>query len=149
MKKILYPATLFLLSLLFTTPVIAQNITGKWKTIDDETGKARSVVEIYRGTDGKFYGKVVKIFPEPGEDPNPLCTECNKSDPRYNQPVIGMVIINGLTKKGSEYSGGKILDPENGNEYNCRIRPENGKLNLRGYLGFSWIGRTQMWLPYE
>ena len=140
---------IFFLIPLCTTPAVAQNITGQWKTIDDETGKARSVVEIYRGNDGKYYGKVVKLFPEPGEDPNPLCTECSKNDSRYNKPVIGMIIITGLSRKGNEYRGGKILDPENGNEYSCRIKLQDRKLNVRGFLGFSLIGRSQTWLPYK
>ncbi len=141
--------TSFFLLFLCLSSVKSQDITGKWKTIDDNTGKARSVIEIYQGNDGKYYGKVVKIFPEPGEDPNPRCTECSKDDPRYNQPILGMVIINELTKKGSEYSGGKILDPETGNEYSCKIRLKNGKLVVRGYMGFSLLGRSQTWLPYE
>ncbi len=149
MNKSYFNTLIISLTLLFTClPLSSQDITGKWETIDDDSGEARSVIEIYKGDNGRYYGKVVEIFPEPGEDPNPVCTECSTDDPRYNQPILGMVIIKGLEKQNSEYRGGKILDPETGNEYNCRMKTEDGKLHVRGFLGFSLIGRTQIWLPY-
>ena len=67
--------------LLFTlmlacTSLSAQDIIGTWKTIDDESGKPRSVVEIYE-KDGAYFGKIIKLFREPGEDPDPICDECS------------------------------------------------------------------------
>lgn len=117
-------------------------ILGKWKTIDDNTGEAKSIVEIYE-KNGKIYGKVDRVLKE--EDRNKLCIECEGND--YNKPVEGMVIIKGLEKNGSEYEDGTILDPENGKVYRCKIwvDEDNPKvLNVRGYIAF--LFRTQQWL---
>jgi uncharacterized protein (DUF2147 family) len=129
--------------LLFTaTTTFGQAITGKWKTIDDNSGEAKSIVEIFE-KDGKYYGKIVKIFLEPNEDPDPVCDKCEKDDPRYNKKIIGMEIIKGLEKDHEEFSGGNILDPENGKVYRCRLWVEGGDLMVRGYWGPFF--RTQTW----
>jgi len=126
----------------------AQDIVGKWKTIDDETHKPKSVVQIWKSKkDGKYYGKIIKLYREPGEEPNPKCTEC--TDYRKDKPIIGMTIIKYLVKDGDQWVNGKILDPANGNIYKCKVWIEDGKLQVRGYLGFSLIGRSQTWLPYK
>ena len=134
-----------LILVLFAGATYAQSVLGSWKSIDDETGKARSIVDIYERK-GKIYGKIIKTFPELNEDPDPVCDECDEDDPRYKKKIIGMEIIEGLEKDGSEYSGGKILDPENGNVYKCKIWVEEGKLIVRGYIGFSLMGRSQTWV---
>lgn len=122
------------------------DVTGLWKTIDDETGEAKSVVSIYE-KDGKIYGKIVKLFRKPGEDPDPLCVKCPEDDPRFNQKIIGMEIISGLKKEGNEYSGGTVLKPGDGDIYRCKIWAQDGKLMVRGYLGFFY--RTQEWEKYS
>ncbi|MCP3898732.1 MAG: DUF2147 domain-containing protein, partial [Desulfobacteraceae bacterium] len=76
-----------------------QSITGLWKTIDDETGKKKSIVEIYE-QDGKYFGKIVKLFREPGEDHDSVCDKCPDGDPRKDQPTKGMVILQDLEKSG-------------------------------------------------
>ena len=130
--------------LIVSTGIYAQSITGKWKTIDDESGKARSIVEVFE-KDGKIYGKIIQLFREPGEDPDPVCEEC--TDHRKGKKVIGMEIISDMKAKGEEYTGGEILDPENGKIYKCKLWVEEGKLKVRGYLYFLY--RTQTWLPYS
>ncbi len=120
--------------------MMAQDIVGSWKTIDDNTGKAKSIIEIYKKGE-KFYGKVAEIL-EPTE-PNPICKECDEDDDRYKKPVLGMEILRGCVLKGNEYVNGKILDPENGTEYNCKLWMEDGDLMLRGYVAFFY--RTQRW----
>jgi uncharacterized protein (DUF2147 family) len=121
---------------------VSQSITGKWKTIDDNSGEERSVVEIFE-QNGKFYGKILKIFRKPGEDPDPICDECPEDDPRYNKKIIGMEIIKEMKKSGSEYSDGNILDPESGKVYRCKIWLEGQELKVRGYWGPFY--RTQTW----
>jgi uncharacterized protein (DUF2147 family) len=118
---------------------------GLWKTIDDNTGRPRGLVRI-REVNGQYEGKVEKIFPKPGEEANPNCEKCEGS--RRNQPVMGMIILWGLTKQGEEYQGGEILDPENGKVYRARMKLiDNGqKLDVRGFIGFSLFGRSQIWL---
>ncbi|MFL9834368.1 DUF2147 domain-containing protein [Chryseobacterium terrae] len=135
MKKLL--AT-FVLSL-FSVMSFAQ-IEGKWKTIDDETKQAKSIVEIYKKSDGKYYGKVSQLLIKPA---NPNCTGCK--DDRKNKPILGMEIIRGLEKDGDEFTGGTITDPKTGKTYKCTITKSGDKLNVRGYMGVSILGRTQVW----
>lgn len=119
----------------------AQSIIGRWKTIDDETGKPKSVVEIYE-KDGKYYGKVVEIL-NPARK-NAKCDKCEGAD--KDKPILGLVILKGLSKDGNEYTDGDILDPTKGKLYSCTIKPEGkDKLKVRGYLGVSLLGRTQTW----
>lgn len=141
MKKLVLVLTLVALAI----GVDAQSIVGKWKTIDDESGKPRSVVEIYE-KEGKYFGKIIKLFRESGEDPDPVCEECE--DHRSGQKVIGMEIITDMKydKGDDQYRKGEILDPENGNIYDCKLWIEDGNLKVRGYLLFFY--RTQTWLPY-
>lgn len=122
----------------------AQSVLGKWKTIDDETGEPKSVVEIFeRG--GKVYGRVVKLFRKPNEEQDPVCKECDEEDPRYKKKVIGMEIFNGQVNE--EYTEGEILDPTNGKVYRCKMWLEGKDLRLRGYVGFFY--RTQTWIKSE
>ena len=133
-----------LVFMLIVTIGNAQSIVGKWKTIDDNTGKERSIVEIYeRG--GKYFGKIVKLFREPGEDPDPICDECKGE--RKDKKVIGMEIITDMEfdQDDNEWEEGEILDPEDGKVYDCKLWVEEGKLKVRGYLYFLY--RTQTWLP--
>jgi uncharacterized protein (DUF2147 family) len=118
-------------------------VTGKWTTIDDATGKPRSLVEVFeRG--GYLFGKIVTIYPRPGKDPDPVCMACDPADPRYKTKVKGMEIIRNMKKDGSEYAGGDILDPEIGKVYRCKLWLE---LKVRGYLGPFF--RTQTWKRAE
>ncbi|AZB28025.1 MULTISPECIES: DUF2147 domain-containing protein [Chryseobacterium] len=135
MKKLL--AT-FVLSL-FSVMSFAQ-IEGKWKTIDDETKQAKSIVEIYKKSDGKYYGKVSQLLIKPA-DAN--CTSCK--DDRKGKPILGLEIIRGLAKDGDEFTGGTITDPKTGKTYKCTITKSGDKLNVRGYMGVSILGRTQVW----
>lgn len=135
MKKLL--AT-FVLSL-FSVMSFAQ-IEGKWKTIDDETGKAKSIVEIYKKSDGKYYGKISQLLAKPA---NANCVACK--DDRKGKPLVGLEIIRGLEKDGNEFTDGSITDPKSGKTYKCTITKNGDKLNVRGYLGFSLLGRTQVW----
>ncbi len=131
---------------LTATCIKAQTLVGQWKTIDDESGKPRSVVEIDE-REGKYYGKVVKLYREPGEEQDPVCDACPGS--KKNQKVIGMEIISEMEYDAQDkvYSEGEILDPESGNIYDCKLWIEDGKLKVRGYVMFFY--RTQTWLPYD
>ena len=135
----------FLLSLVlfFATFFLAQgqSVLGKWKTIDDATGEAKSIVEVYEKS-GKVYGKIVEILR--ADHKKDLCSSCKGV--LKNKPILGMVIISGLIKEGKEYNSGTILDPTNGKEYKCYITLDGAdKLKLRGYIGISIVGRTQYW----
>ena len=128
-------------------PVVARaddTPVGKWKTYDDETNKAKSIVVISM-VDGKLQGLIESLFRDPGEDPDPKCDKCDGD--RKDKRVIGMKILWGLEKDDDEWSGGRILDPENGKDYKCYIKVMDGgrRLKVRGYLGVSLFGRTQYW----
>jgi uncharacterized protein (DUF2147 family) len=138
MKKLVLTFGLLVLSI---SSIYSQSVVGKWKTIDDETGEAKSIVEIYEKS-GKIYGKVIEILRE--NHKKDLCTKCDGA--QKNKPIQGMEIISGLQKDGSEYNGGTILDPTNGKKYKCYIELESpDKLKLRGYVGLALLGRTQYW----
>lgn len=142
MKKFLISGMVLLL---FSTVSFSQ-IEGKWKTIDDETGEAKSIVEIWKAKDGLYYGKIIKLFDETKQ--NDVCDECDEDDPRYKKPIVGMVIIRKMEKTDdNEWDEGDILDPANGKVYDCKMWREGKNLQVRGYLGWSLIGRSQTWLP--
>lgn len=122
--------------------IFAASPVGVWKTIDDETGKAKSHVEIF-DRNGKLYGKIIKLI-NPSE-PNPLCTKCKGS--KKDKPVIGMEIIWDMEKDGANhYEDGHIMDPNNGKTYGCELTLVNSNtLKVRGFIGFSLLGRNQTW----
>ena len=122
--------------------MLAQSPIGLWKTIDDETGKAKSHVQIYE-QNGALYGKVVKILTAGKE--NAVCSECDGT--KKNKPINGMIILEDVKKVGKKkWDNGEILDPNKGKTYSVSLELENAdKLKVRGYMGFSLLGRTQYW----
>lgn len=141
MKKIKFLLFLGLLSVSILTQ--AQSVTGKWKTFDDKTGEAKSIVEITE-KEGKIYGKIIEIL-NPAKK-NDKCVKCSDDD--KNKPLVGLTVIKGLKKDGKEYSDGKILDPASGKLYKCIVTinsKDANKLDVRGYVGISLAGRTQTW----
>lgn len=125
-----------------TTPV------GRWQTVDDATAKVKAVVSIWE-EHGKVYGKIERILDPSSTDPDPRCDHCPGE--LKNRPLIGLRILWDLQKDGAQWSGGKVLDPESGRIYKCSIAVEEGgkKLKVRGFIGFSLLGRTQYWLRDE
>jgi len=142
MKKILLTMSFIVLTIISAS---AQDVIGKWKTIDDETGQAKSIVEIYK-QNGKIYGKIVEILNPDKQDAK--CIDCPGD--ANGKPVFGLVIMKNLEKDGDEYNEGTIMDPNNGKVYKCYILLEKAnKLKVRGYIGFSLLGRTQYWYRVE
>jgi uncharacterized protein (DUF2147 family) len=139
----------FAAALLLTARAFAADASpvGVWKTIDDKTGQAKSIVEITEEK-GELTGKVREVL-QSDQGPNPICKECEGE--RKNQPIAGMTIIWGMKKDGEEWTGGKILDPKNGKVYGCKMHLEDGgkKLEVRGFIGFSLLGRSQTWERQE
>lgn len=130
---------LLLLCLLFNLSLNAQDITGRWVTIDDNTAKRKSVVEIVM-TDGKASGRIVEILDPAKRDRT--CEAC--TDDRRGKKVLGMEIIRNMQRDGGEWKGGTIMDPENGKVYDCKMWLEDGELKVRGYVAFFY--RTQTWV---
>ena len=124
----------------------AESPAGRWQTIDDETGKPKSIVEIQQAADGSLTGKVVEIL-HSEHGPNPLCDECEGE--RKNQPITGMTILWDLKPDGEQvWSNGTILDPANGKTYRSKATLLDGgdKLEVRGYIGIEALGRSQTWV---
>jgi len=124
----------------------ADSAAGRWKTIDDKTGKVKSIVEISQAANGALSGKVVEIL-HSDKGPNPVCDGCEGAN--KNKPVKGMTILWNLSQdKGShsKWSGGTILDPANGKTYKSKLelQPGGGKLDVSGCIAF--ICRTQTWV---
>jgi uncharacterized protein (DUF2147 family) len=151
MKK--YFVTIFIcffaIVLLGSTVKAENEVTGIWKTISDEgsdKGKAKSHVEIFE-KDNAYFAKVNKLLLKPQDT---LCDKC-KGDLK-DKPVVGMIILQEMKKTGSidtqlgeEYAGGTIMDPDNGKTYKCKLWVNGDVLTVRGFIGFSLLGRSQQW----
>ena len=130
------------LFLIFTQLSYCQNIIGKWKTIDDSTGKEKSIVEIYEKA-GKYFGKITQLYDVASQ--NKKCDKCEGEN--KNKPIIGLVIIKNMIIDGVVFSGGTITDPSNGKVYSCKFENiKNDKTTVRGFIGFSLFGRSQTWI---
>lgn len=120
---------------------------GFWKTIDDSSKKEKAIVEIAQVND-QLEGRIVYIFPDPSKPANPKCEPC--PPPFKDQPVLGLKFLWGLKKSNSsqKWDSGEILDPNNGKIYSSKIHliEDGKKLEVRGFLGFSLLGRTQTWI---
>ena len=131
---------------LFAGAALAQATpVGVWKTIDDKTGKERSLVRISDGG-GALVGRIEKRL-DPAAKPDARCNKC--ADDRKDRPVDGLEIIRGARADGEAWTGGTILDPEDGKVYRLRLKVEEAgrKLEVRGYLGPFY--RNQHWIRVE
>jgi uncharacterized protein (DUF2147 family) len=136
------------------TPAMAQSATqsamvlpdspvGLWKTIDEATKQPKALIRI-SDQGGALVGKIEKILVPNGADA--VCDQC--TDQRKDKPIQGMTILSGLKKDGQEWTGGEILDPNNGKVYKAMAKLADGgrKLEVRGFVGVPTLGRTQSWL---
>lgn len=144
-------ASLLAFSLMISAGVSVANDlatpVGIWQSIDENTHKPTAIIEVSRTTDGVLSGKAVKGL-LPG-DTGRRCTACK--DERKDQLIQGMTLIKDMIQNGEGWDGGKILDPNNGTEYKCKMHLIDGgkKLVVRGYIGFSLLGRSQTWVRQE
>jgi uncharacterized protein (DUF2147 family) len=144
--RIVLPTTL--LALLLSAPLAHADNTspvGLWQTIDDVTNKPTALIRI-TAQDGQLQGRIEKLIVAPGANPNPPCRACTGA--LKDQPVVGLTILSGLKKDGAGYSGGEILDPNNGKTYRSKLTLQDGgkKLDVRGYIGTPLLGRSQVWI---
>ena len=138
--------------LMATASVVAMAQTtpaGLWKTIVDDGKTEKSLVRI-TDAGGVVTGKVEKIF-----DPAKANAKCEKCEGALkDQPVVGMTIITNVKQDPEDtalWNGGEIVDPNNGKSYKVRLKPVDGgkKLEVRGYIGTPFLGRTQTWIRVE
>ena len=137
--------SLVLTTSLITSTTFAVDLTsavGNWVTIDDKTGKSKSVVKITQVGD-ELRGSIVKLM-DPKKQ-NAVCDECKGIN--KGKPIKGMIIMWALKPAGAGWAGGRILDPSDGKIYKAKMNLIEGgkKLNVRGFIGFSLLGRTQTW----
>ena len=139
---------MLLLAALAATPFqssLAQVATkGLWTTVSDRDGKPEAVVEI-REVNGELVG-VVRALLVAADREDSICTKCPGD--RRGRPIVGMEILRHMKPDGSgAFSGGEILDPENGKTYRATMKLADGgqKLIVRGYIGLSIFGRSQTW----
>jgi len=143
MKRLLFLSFLFLSLSTFSQ---VSNIVGEWTTIDDKTGEEKSIVRIYKDTNGKYYGKIEKLF----KNADAKCDQCK--DENKDKPILGMIIITDMKEKGDKLEGGFILDPASGDKYYVTITYEksSGKLKLRGSIDkLGMLGRNQFWVKVK
>lgn len=120
----------------------SDSITGLWKTFDDETNQPAALVQIIE-KNGVFSGVITKLLDTSGPS---TCEKC--TDSRKGKPILGMEILSGLKRTGESYTGGQILDPDDGEVYKAemKLKDQGAKLDLRAYIGIPLLGRTQTWI---
>jgi uncharacterized protein (DUF2147 family) len=136
-----------LLSLTISGHAIADDMSpvGLWQAVDDDTKQPTGWFAISEHN-GVYDGALVKMFLRPGEDPNELCDKCTGD--RHNQPWLGLQIIRGMKPDSdNKFTGGTILDPRDGHVYDAMmtLTPDGQTLVVRGFLGFSLLGRNDYW----
>lgn len=131
--------------LLFITGIssaLAQSPVGTWTTIDDNTGKKRAIVKVSR-SGNTLNATIISVFAEKGD--KGICANCPGSF--KNKPIKGLQFAWGLKENGpNEWDNGQILDPKTGKIYRAKMTLKGNKLYVRGYLGISMLGRTQIWI---
>ncbi|WP_368564875.1 DUF2147 domain-containing protein [Pseudoxanthomonas sp. UTMC 1351] len=143
MRKKLMAACLAAPLIALSMSAAAADAVGRWKTIDSDTGKEKSIVEISKNSNGTYSGRIVELL-NPSK-PNPVCDKCK--DDRKNKPITGMEIIRGMKADGAdEYSGGTILKPDEGKVYKSKMELIDGgkKLEVSGCIAF--ICKSQTWV---
>ena len=144
MRKILFAAWLLLplAALSAATASAADPAVGRWKTIDGDTGKPKSYVEITQAANGTLSGRIVELI-NPSR-PNPTCDKCK--DDRKGKPITGMEIIRGMKRDGDAYAGGTILKPDEGKVYKSKMEllDGGGRLEVSGCVAF--ICKSQVWV---
>lgn len=139
---ILLSITLLNLVMSNAYPQISDSLVGSWISYDDDTNQPAAIVLITE-KNGFFNGVITKVL-----DPN-SATTCDKcSNARKGKPLLGMEILSGLKRNGDLYSGGLILDPDDGETYRAemRLKDQGSKVELRAYIGIPLLGRTQTWI---
>jgi hypothetical protein len=134
------------LLLVMTQAVLASGptIDGVWQQIDPDSGKVGALVT-FSESGGIYRGFLSKLFPDPGDDPNPICHKCPGA--QRGKPFLGLMFIDGMRRSGLAYDGGTILDPETGTLYsaNMQLSRDGNALTVRGYVGVPLFGQSQVW----
>jgi len=136
MRVFQYLSYTLLLSLAVSTQASDQ-VVGTWNTLD-RFGEPESLVELYKSGE-ELRGRIVKLYDDSKKDA--VCEEC--MDDQENHPIAGLVFITGLENQGEEWINGTVLDPETGNEYDCKLWLDGETVYLKA--GFGIISQTKEW----
>lgn len=141
------PVILAILALSNGTAFGGSTPIGLWKTLDEDSGEAKSLVRIIENQ-GVLEGRIEKLL-DPNDSPNALCERCG--DERRNQLILGLLILRNVRLadiRARQWNGGDILDPENGKVYKVKLMlsADGHQLDVRGYIGTPLFGRTQTWI---
>lgn len=145
MNRMFLPATVvaMLICSAATTLHAEPSVVGLWEQ-SDEHGRVQAWFNFFE-KNGVYVGAIAKAFPAPGETSEDVCTKCPGD--QKDAPFVGLVIVNGMQRKGLTYENGTILDPRDGSVYRAvmDLTPDGQKLTVRGYLGIKLIGQSQVW----
>lgn len=152
MTNLLKPMIVCFMFVIAANAIADKAPIGVWRTIDDVTGKPRAIVQISETGDKTLVGRILKLYPQPGQVQKEICTACEGK--RHNQRLVGLTVMEHLKRnkdKADEWNEGEILDPKTGKVYTCNLRVvDNGqKLNVRGFIGLPLFGRTQTWVKVD
>lgn len=133
-------------------PSKADRVIGYYLTLNDDTGKESSQVQIFKATNGKYYGKIVWLA-EPTENGKAKVDDDNPDKALQGRPIIGLQLLKGFSydEKTGEWSGGTIYNPTGGKTYNCFMKFDGNKLKIRGFIGAAWmgLGKTATWIKED
>jgi uncharacterized protein (DUF2147 family) len=150
-----------LLSLVFILMVVqfaakaqskADRIVGYYLTVDDETGKANSQIQIFKATTGKYFGKIVWLD-EPSKNGKAKVDKDNPDKALQSRPILGLLLLKEFSfdEKTGEWNNGTIYNPTGGKTYNCFMKFDGNKLKIRGFIGAAWmgLGKTATWIKED
>lgn len=141
MKNLFSAALLFLSFSFYAQQPMADDIKGNWIS-----NLEKGHVEIIKDSViGKYYGKIIWLKVPLYPDGSPKMDKNNPDKSLRTQPLVGLVVLKNLKFVKDHWEGGTIYDPESGKTYSCKATLKGDKLELRGYIGMSQIGRTQTW----
>ena len=140
-----------LVALLTLTPLAwGGDIVGLWQEYDGNTGKVEALIRIRMNADGVYEGVIEKVLVAIPQNPQQLCLRCTGA--LHNAPMLGLRLLSGMKRKDAlTFEGGEILDPDVGKIYKCRIQlaADGKRMKVTGYLGWSWLGDSEVWTRAE